>query len=252
MNLRKVSADVDGPLILHFTVQMAPGRQVDGLAEEPMVVKVGERSVSVRREEGSLVFNVGDIASHEEGKQWVARIWHGLQFVAVRTGIAFKANFALQDVDIADGWQSNPGQLNNPFGAKIDTGRDGALETSRPYLAPVGATFWQFSAGAASVVSGTRLDSFLAALVEGASQDQTPEMPVQLETALQLFASAELEQQSARPRLLTYVMAIEALAYPRRPSTPLWWTYLRTSVPESNEPSRQLRSTKAQGRRWMH
>lgn len=227
VNLRKVSTELDGPLILHFTVQIAPGRQIDSLADEPIVIEIGGRSVSIRRDHGALLFKVPDIMSHEEGREWMARIWHGLQYVTVRSGIAFKANFALQDVDIADGWRSNPGQLKNPLGIQSEVGRDGALDGSRPYLAPALATFWKFSAGTASVVLGTRLESFLAALVEGASQAPATELPVQVETALQLFASAELEQQSARPRLLTYVMAIEALAHPPRAKHPIVVDLLR-------------------------
>lgn len=41
VNLRKVSTELDGPLILYFTVQMAPGRQIDSLADEPIVIEIG-------------------------------------------------------------------------------------------------------------------------------------------------------------------------------------------------------------------
>ena len=227
MNLRKVSAELDGPLILHFTVQLAPGRQIDSIANQPIVVEIDGRPVSVRRDGDSLLFKVPDITSTEEGRAWMARIWRGVQYVTVRSGVSFKANFNLQDVDIADGWRSNPGQLKNPLGIQSEVGRDGALDGSRPYLAPADATYWKFSMGTPTVVVGTKLETFLAALVEGASKTPANELPVQLETALQLFASAELEQQSARPRLLTYVMAIEALAHPPKPKHPVIVDLLR-------------------------
>jgi hypothetical protein len=214
VNFRKVSAALDGPLVLHFTVRMASGRQVDALADAPAIVEISGRAVTVNREGDSLVFKVPDIMSPEEAREWMSRIWHGLQYVTVRLGIVFEANFDLQETDIADGWQTNRGQLRHPLGIESEVGRDAAVDGSRPYLVPVGATFWIFGLGTPSVVIGTRLDHFLTALVEGASQAPTPKLPTQVETALQLFASAELEQQAPRPRLLTYVMAIEALAHP--------------------------------------
>lgn len=227
MTLRKVRAELDGPLTLHFAARIAPGRQIDFPFDGPLVVEIDGRLVGIHPDGDSVVFKVPDVRSSDEARGWIRRLWHGLKWVTVRSGVAFDANFDLQEVDIADGWQSNPGQLKNPFGSKIDVGRDAAYDASRPYLAPEGATFWKFSAGAGSVVVGTGIKEFVAALVEGAGQAPTPELPVQVETALQLFATAELEQQSARPRLLTYVMAIEALAHPPAVKHPVVVVLLR-------------------------
>ena len=203
-------------MILHLPISLAPGRTVN-LGEEPFVFEIDGRPVSLTFADKLLVFKISQVVSTDEAARWIRRIWRGLQFSMIRCGLAFRVPAKLQTTNLADGWQDNPNQLRTFMGAPMDTGCDGIVDAARPYLAPEGATLWKLTTGQGSVTVGTGVGTFVAAVAAGALREHAPGSAIELETALELFASAELEQQSPRPRLLTYVMAIEALAQPPRP-----------------------------------
>lgn len=219
-SIREVIAELDAPFTLHFPVRLAHGRQIDSLTDEPRVFEVRGNAISVRRADDGLEFQVDGLLTRDDAMLWIRRIWRGLQVATVRCGLAFHAELDLRRTHVADDWRENPQQLNKLGGVAMAVGKDGIVDGSRPYLAPEGAALWAIRMGAGSVILGTNPAAFFDAVADGASAAPLVDHPIQLETALELFASADLEEQSGRARLLTYVMAIETLAAPARPKHP--------------------------------
>lgn len=196
---------------LRFPFELAPGWEISGLGN-PIERRLEGLTLRLERQGRMHVLVVDSFDSEASAKAYASRIWAGLMWVALNRGVGFTASLDFDQVTFAADPDAAAANLSQAFGLAVDGGVDGLVDSRRPAVYPSGKRIRFLSGGDATLTVGTAFETVYGLLVEGLSLPGGPLLvsDSRLGTALELYR-AHYYERSANARLLTLVMALEAL-----------------------------------------
>jgi hypothetical protein len=158
------------------------------------------------------VFEVQGFESEQAAKKYLDRLWAGLMWVLLHTGLAFNAIMEFDAVTYTEDPIRAAENLSKNFDIAIQGGVDGLVNGNWPSVYPSSKNIRTITAGGASIIVGTNVEQVYSLLVEGLGTPNSANVisHAKLRTALELYA-AYFYERSANARLLTLVMALETL-----------------------------------------
>jgi hypothetical protein len=200
------------PYTVRFPFQLTRSSALGGL-DSPISHSAQGLTFNLARQGEWLILTVSDFELESQAEEFVRRAWAGLAQVLLERSIAFEASTAIDKPVIA----ADPAQAAINLGLKDGQLVHGLVEGSISSVFETDLKIKAITMGAPSVQITTPASDFLAILVKGALEPNSHQLPVheRVRTAVDLY-SAYWYEASPNARLLTLVMALEALTTPRK------------------------------------
>jgi hypothetical protein len=222
-------------LVLRLPFSLGPGKRIEGL-ENPIEVQFAGRACRLSRLDDELyVAAVSPFLSEEEAKAFFLTARNGLAWASIQHHSALKVNSQFDEVTYAldpEGAAQNLGLS----GGRID----GLVNADQPAIYPVGKHIRTLLAKGSAVVGGVQPQAFLSTVEAGIASvgDINVFDDPRFSTSFDLYAAHHYELSSTA-KLLTLVMALEALATPQ-PKAPAAQELLQRWRNELMEAFRQI------------
>jgi hypothetical protein len=197
---------------VRFPFQLAKGRALSGL-DQPVSQDKGGLTFTLVRQGEWFIVTVSGFELEGQAEGFVPRVRAGLARVLLERGIAFNASTVIDKPVMAE----DPVQAGINLGFTDGQPVHGLVEGSTPSVFRTDLRVRAITMHAPSVSVSTPANDFLETLVQGALAPYSDQLPLdqRVQTATDLY-SAFWYEESPNARLLTLVMALEALTVPRK------------------------------------
>ncbi|MCX5885705.1 MAG: hypothetical protein NT096_07330 [Proteobacteria bacterium] len=198
-------------LVLRLPFSLGPGKRLEGI-ENPVEFQFAGRACRLSRLNDELyVASVSPFLSDTEAKEFFVTARNGLVWASLQHHVALKVNPQFDEVTYAP----------DPEGAARNLGLagsrvDGLVNADQPAIYPVGKHIRTIIAKGVGVVGGVQPQVFFSTVEEGIAMARDVNVldDPRFSTSLDLYAAHHYEHSSAA-KLLTLVMALEALTTPQ-------------------------------------
>jgi hypothetical protein len=195
---------------LKFPFRLAAGQTI---GDDEASTKIGDLALSLTKNGPYCVVTVQGFRSEGEANVHVFRVWAGLMWLLLNRELSPSAVLETQTVAYAPDPSKAAENLSKSFGLSIDGPVDGLIDGSRPAVYPTTKHLRTITGGDATITLTTPRASVLASLAEGLAFPRSDQLieDSKLQVAFELYG-AYFTESSNNARLLTLVMALEALA----------------------------------------
>ena len=199
---------------LRFPFQLKPGREFSGL-EGSFQRETGGLQLRIHRKGSLHIFEVQGFNSEESAKECINRLWAGLIWATLNRGLAFTAVLEPQQVSYTDDPQKAAENLSKTFKIAIDGPVDALIDGHLPAVYRSDKSVRVITLGTPTVTITSPFEEFIGLVIQGMELPNSQEIisDTRLRTALDLYVGY-FSENSANARLLTLVMALEALTTP--------------------------------------
>lgn len=202
---------------LRFPFRLPPGQNIGDL-DEPAIYSRNGLAWSIERKLDLFLFKVVGLNSEEHCHQYAKRIWSGLNWLLLKTGVAPIVSLKFDRVAYAENAEEAARNLEREWGIPYSGPIHGLANEDMLCAHPSGQNIRFCAVGSPGAVVSTPVSRVIAAVDEGIEIRAGIETieDRKLQVALDLYAAYWLEH-SDRARLLTLILALESLmTYPPR------------------------------------